>query len=362
MQKKFLIITLAPLVFLIAIGTLFYFLRYKTKNEIINPISPPLMCLNENQQADFKIERLGKYPSVEYNKGFAEIIVKNKITNSEIRRFKIDDIIDPSHSHPIELHQCGVYIIKEFNFDRSSYKALPGFRVEIWRYDYTGNGRVLVVLAEENETGIPDSAGVPGKHYVFYYSYDFRIDPNEKYIVLERGYLGKDDYALVIKDLSTKQDIFMLPIKSIAEQYPDRVGNFGMLEWSQDGRYFWGRIFDGAYSLAYFRVEASSWKADIFEAADGSLGGMPLNVNTGYLPIQPGLVWTGDVELTQELKEKDRREGKKSSLSIYNLFTKEKILIATTDEPQFFFKPKWLSDTELEYTLPSGEKRIYTIK
>ena len=42
------------------------------------------------------------------------------------------------------------------------------------------------------------------------------------------------------------------------------------------------------------------------------MGGSPLNINTGYLPIQPGQVWTGDYQLTQELKEQYKKEGKNS--------------------------------------------------
>lgn len=30
-------------------------------------------------------------------------------------------------------------------------------------------------------------------------------------------------------------------------------------------------------------------------------------------------------------------------------------------EPLWYFKPKWLSETELGYTLPNGEKKVYKI-
>jgi len=308
-------------------------------------------CLSENEQADFKIERLGQYPSVEYDKGFIEVIVKDVATGKETTRLKIDDIINPSHYHPVEIHKCGVYVIKEFNFDFEKYKPLPGFSVEFWRYQYNGDGEKLLILAGENRN---TEAKVD-------YSYDFRIDPHETYLVLEKGYLGREDYSLVIKNLKTKEDVFTLLAKSIAEQHPNIIGVFDMREWSENGRYFWASISDGAYVNGYLRIDIQDRKVDIYEAPDGAMGGMPLNINTGYVPIQPGLVWTGDYQLTQEIKEKERKEGKKSSLYLYNLFTKEKILIETTDEPQFFFKPKWLSDAELEYYLPSGERRVYNL-
>jgi protease II len=306
-------------------------------------------CLNENERADFKIERLGKYPSVEYNKGFIEIIVREINTNEEIIRFKIDDIISPSHYHPVETHRCGVYVIRRFNYDPGKTKQDPGYREELWKYEYNGNGQRLILLAEKQ------------KEFISYYSPDFRIDPHEIYLVLEKGYLGREDYSIVIKNLKTKEDVFTLSAKSIAEQHPNIIGVFNMLEWSKDSRYFWASISDGAYVKGYLRIDIKHPKVDIFEVPDGALGGMPLNINTGYIPIQPGLVWTGDTELTQEIKEKERKEGKKSFLYLYNLFTKEKKLIQTTDEPQFFFKPKWISDTELEYYLPTGERKVYKI-
>jgi len=45
------------------------------------------------------------------------------------------------------------------------------------------------------------------------------------------------------------------------------------------------------------------------------------------------------------------------------LFTKEDRLIESTKEdPIWFYKPEWISENELEYELPSGEKKIYNIE
>lgn len=354
--KKNIILTIIFIIILTILGGGIYaFLKKKIilPNFITNQENETghFFCLNEDEQAEFKINRLGEYPSAEYDKGFVEVVVKKFSSDKEIIRFKIDNIISPSHYHPVEIHQCGVYVIREFNFDFKKFKPLPGFSVELWKYQYNGDGEKILTLAGEYEYS---------KTKV-YYSYDFRIDSFEKYLVLEKGYLGKEDYSLVIKDLNTKEDIFVLSMKSIVEQYPNMAGSFGLDQWTKDGRYFWGDIFDGAYVNGYFRIDTQNWKADIYEAPDGAMGGSTLNINTGYLPIQPGQVWTGDYQLTEELKEQYRKEGKKSRLYLYNLFTKEKTLIETTDEPLFWFKPKWLSDTELEYEMPNVEKKVYEI-
>lgn len=304
-------------------------------------------CLSENEVADFKVERLGEYPSVDYNKGFVEVIVKDKYNNKEIKKIRVDDI-NLSY-HPAEVHKCGIYVIKRFNYNPKIIEQEVGYREELWKYDYRGSGTLLILLAEKP------------KEFISYYSPDFRIFPNEKYVVLEKGYLGKEDYSLVVKDLETKEDILVILANNILEKYPKVIGNFGFYEWSDDGRYFWGDIFDGAYVNGYFRIDTQNWKVDIFEAPDGAMGGSDLNINTGYITIQPGQVWTGDYQMDQDLKEQYRKEGKKSLLYIYNLFTKEKILVVETEEPLWWFKSQWISDSELQYEMPNGEKKIYKL-
>lgn len=341
MKKETLIISIA--VFLLVAGIIITYFVFPPESEkktdgIEVSQQEGTQCLKENEIPMYGVEKRKNEVSV------ADIIIADRKSNQEKYRFQIELPI-PNHYHPVELHKCGVYATRSFNYDYKKTQALADYRIELWRYKYNGEGGSLIFL----------SGPISGSGF----STDFRIDLNEKYIILEKSYLGKDDYALVVKDLNTKEDIFVLPMKDIISRYPNIVGNFGLDRWTNDGRYFWGDIFDGAYSVAYFRIDTKNWEHDIFEAPDGSMGGMSLNINTGYLPLQPGLIWTGDLELTEDFKEQDRKEGKKSSLYLYNVFTKEKILIETIDEPQFFFKPQWISDTELQYEMPGGEKRIY---
>ncbi len=335
MQKRIALILILSV--LLTVVMAIYFFSFTKNNDEVKKIFKKEQilskCLNENFDASYKID--------EKEIPLADIIIyiTDKNIGKEISSFRIDNIFKTSTS--IELHRCGIYVIKFFNYDPKISKQKSEFNVEFWKYYYNGKGTKLL-LSED-------------------FSYDFRIDPEEKYIVLEKGYLSKDDYALIIKDLNTKEDIFTFSAASIFKQYPNVVGNFNMQEWTKDSRYFWGDIFDGAYVNGYFRIDTQNWKADVYEAPDGAMGGFPLNVNTGYVPIQPGQVWTGDYQLTEELKEQYKKEGKKSELYLYNLFTKEKIQIETSNEPLFYFEPKWLSDNELEYELPTGEKKVYII-
>src|SRR3989344_8325810 len=145
-----------------------------SQKEQITGIKRP-KCLDENEVASYKIEEKKSSP--------ADMIVSinNKSTKGS-PSFRITNIFETSTS--IELHKCRAYVIREFNFDFEKYKPLPGFSVELWKYQYSGEGEVSLPLAGENKSGKPE----------VYYSYDFRVDPNEKYLVLEKSYLGKDDY------------------------------------------------------------------------------------------------------------------------------------------------------------------------
>ena len=313
-------------------------------------------CLKDSWEVDYEFE-IKKTPLSDVN-----IFIKNKDSQEIISFFQIENI--RKNYHPIELHKCSVYIIRMFNYDYQKTKQEPGYKAELWKYDYNGKGEFILLFHEKiSKDG--------EKIYKSYYGTDFRISPDEKYAVLEKwtitefdkgGYVDGKDKSIVIKNINTKENIFILSAKSIRKQNPNVVGSFGFDKWTEDGRYFWGVISEGAYVKGYFRIDTQNWKTDIFEAPNGAMSGSPLNINTGYFPIQPGQVWTGDFQMTQELKEQYKKEGKKSLLYLYNLFTKKKIFIVDNEEPLWWFKPRWLSDTELEYELPNGEKKIYEIK
>lgn len=303
-------------------------------------------CLEEDEIVNYGIKKKENEIST------ADIIIADKNNNQEKYRFQIELPI-PDHYHPLELHKCGIYAVKSSGYDYKNRTSLPGYKAEIWKYDYKGNGEPVVLIAEDPMGNL--------KGYKYFFSTDFRVDSQEKYLVLIKSYSNKDDYSLIIKDLKTKQDLFVLSAKDIAEQYPNIVGNFNMREWSKDARYFWGDIFVGAYVKGFFRIDTLNWKTDIFEVLEGVGGGDALNTEKSLVTRHPGYVWTGLDILTEEIKKEWREQGKKSALYLYNLFTKEQILLETTNEPLWFFKPKWLSDTELEYESPTGEKEIYRI-
>jgi len=302
-------------------------------------------CLSDNETATFNI--IGGQTTATS----ADVIISDKVTGKEKLRFQVDNLF-VNHYHLYETHKCSIYIIKEFDFDQKHAKFLPGFRVELWQYKYDGKGVPILTFAGKDAKG----------QTTVYYEADFRIDFLETLMALIKGYLGDiDNFATIIKELETKKDVFSLKYKNITSKYPDIEGVFDFNGWTRDSHYFWGHIQQGANILAFFRIERDTWKVDILPAPEGTLGGTAFNPEYGYITYDTGPGWIGVVEVAEQVYDEWRKAGKKIDFYVYNLFTKEKTLLATIDDPSWSFQQKWISDTELEYELPGGEKKIYKI-
>ena len=305
-------------------------------------------CLSDNELADTRYATEEKIP---LNSLITS--VRDKTTQQEKFTFQIESI-DSRHYHPFELHDCNIYVIRQFNYDLKTRRATSNYSIELWSYNYAGKGQRILIFSRTDNLG----------QYESFYNDDFRIDPLEKYLVLERGYFGKDDYALVIKDISTLDDLLVLNLKDVLQQHLDIIpGSFGLGKWSDNSKYFYGDIFQGALSTAYYIIETEKWKVDVYAAPLDILAGVERainfqNLHLAYVDIP---TFTGFQEVYEQIIEKAKKEGKQKNLYLYNLITKEKIKIASA-VPEWRFNLKWLSDNELEYELPTGEKKIYKIE
>jgi len=83
-----------------------------------------------------------------------------------------------------------------------------------------------------------------------------------------KGYLGKEYYAIVIKDIKTLEDVFTFPILEIEKKNSDIAGdmNFEGGGWTRDGRYFWANIHDGANTLGFIRIDSQDWSVDFLRS------------------------------------------------------------------------------------------------
>ncbi len=101
---------------------------------------------------------------------------------------------------------------------------------------------------------------------------------------------------------------------------------------------------------------------DIFPAPSDILAGVEraVNFNNLYLAYVDIPTFTGFQEVYEQIIEEAKKEEKQKNLFAYNLRTKEKVKIASAD-PEWRFNLKWISDAELEYYLPPGERKIYKL-
>ncbi len=303
-------------------------------------------CLEDNEIVVFQLR------GIKTRATSADIVISNKITSKEEFRFQIGGLI-PYHGHPYEFHKCGVYVIRRFNYDVKTRQGTPNFRKELWKYDYRGKGEKILIFSETDDKG----------NFKLYFGDDFRVDPTELYVALIKGYPDQQkNYGFSIRNNKISKDVFLLSHSSILEINPNFVGSLGLKDWTKAGNYFWGDIFAGAPRLGFVRIQRDTWKYDILPVPAGTLGGTAFNPEYGCVTYDTGPGWIGIDVVAEQVYDEWRKAGKKVDFYLYNLFTKEKTLLATTGDSSWNFKPKWLSDTELQYELPTGEKKIYKIQ
>ena len=345
-RKHTLLLTIVTAMVILFITTLQVVGVFQTvDNSAVVKRSP---CLQDNESARFDIEKKGA-------SGTSTIsILTNNSTSSSF------DILNiRSQFHPVELHNCGVYIGRMFNFDDQKSIALPGFKQGIWRYTYDGTGEEIVQTAKKRS-----SVRAGNNDVTIDYSLAFRVSPDERYLALRRGYRGREDYALVMKDLKTLEDHLVVSYHDIVERYPETSGHFGFLpgDWPT-GQYFWTEIFEGAYAYFYLRVDVETGVWEVFRKPEGYLGvrGV-LNEANGWVTLHPDVVWTGAVDLNELISEDWRREGKQSELYVFNLITGKQLFVDRTDTPLWWFTPKWTDVRTLEYVMPDGEIKTLEIE
>lgn len=303
-------------------------------------------CLQDNKVATFAVTG-----ETGQSTGTIAIQVTDKRTDKIISGFS-EHLVQPGHYHPAELHNCGAYFVRGFNHDPKSLEQKAGFRAELWKYSYKGVGESLFLTSEVTESG-----------FISYLSRDFRVDTNEKYITFHTGYAGQSDYALIIKDLETRNDVFKLPLTELLEIDEQFAGSFGFQEWTDDSRYFWTSLYDGAYVKGWVRIDTNDWSYEAFPAPpDRTLNGYPLHTESGWVPFMPGGVWTG-MDIVEEQVSRDRAErGETLDLYLYNIYTKEEILVVDTEATSWVdVGTEWIDDKTLQYKLPNGETTTFTL-
>ena len=308
------------------------------------------------QIADWKCLGEGEYAEVVNDKkesvGEITIVVKNEDTDKIEYSFGVSNAA--KRKHPPEIHKCGVYLLKSFGFDYATGQALPGYKNEIISYDYDGQERMAIQLSGENSQGKPE----------VYYSSDFRVSPDEKYITLVRGYEGKDDYAMIFKDIDTLKDIFILPYSEVQKKSPGVIGSFGLGKWIDNGNIFFADLFDGAWSSAFVKVYRDTWEYEVLPTPGNYIAGVENRVSPmiQYFAYTDIPTFTGDQYMTDQILKEAQEKGYQKHLYIADLYKQTVIEIDSVPPERHRFNMQWLSDTKLQYELPDGTKRTYEVQ
>lgn len=243
MKNKEKIVTAIILALLISsaglIGYYFYSLEKQTIEIPEETIQPTKPSMTEKQEQEIQHPAcLGDeewamiYPSYwdfgsNFEYGTITVYVTNKkdiptnVSEDEVRRqiekknvfnFPIPNVA--GSAFPPDMHKCGAYVVRKFDYkpmteENGKYKGPefgPKYKKEIWKYEYNGRGKSVLLLAEKDS---------------LYFASEFKVDATEIYIALVRSYFDQPEHALVIKDLKTMEDKYVVTLDELIERYPD---------------------------------------------------------------------------------------------------------------------------------------------
>lgn len=313
-------------------------------------------CLKENESADFVVNEEYINKDNKWSGDPATIVLANKITKKEISRFDIASASDSAFT--LWLMPCGVYVNRQFNYDFKSFEMEKGFRSELWKYDYKGNGKFLftIYVPEDKEAN---------------YSPSFAVSPDEKHIAMLRQDFSAEHpkQFIFIKDLKTFEDVYVFDSAEFLLKNPELTGDDPRIDdtiqiedfWSKDGKYFWVRTNEFEWVYSYIRIDPYNKKYDAFISPAYAMGGDALNTNNGYVTYVENSVWTGETFASEEAKEEYVKENKFAYFYVYNLFTKEQVLLYKNQDPTWNYQPRWISEDTLEYKIPDGKIKTYKI-
>lgn len=310
-------------------------------------------CLKDTEIAVYEILEEGRPGKVRVS-----VIDKAASTHVWSRNFTIPST---SHSHSYLLRDCHFYLHQRGGFNPEDGKVEPGYFWGLLQYGYfsEGDGRRIVTFAENASGKSQDSK--------IFFGTTYAITNAERYISLEQSALGKPDYALVIKNIETGEDEYVLTLDEVLKEHPNAAGSFDVGTWvtRPDGEYLKTVIYNGARELAYIYIKRGTWETEIYETPSDLMAGVegaipPFAPLLAYTDV---IVWAGFAEMTEQLIDEQVASGQKKHLIVANLKTGKKTVVEEVPiKKAHRFKMKWFSDTELEYTMPDGTRKTYRVE
>jgi len=210
--------------------------------------------------------------------------------------------------------------------------------LELWRYDAEGKGTRLY--------------SAPGL--------SFRVAPDEQYIALRVSDPGGrwetlrfiDSAGNPVQEFTADQ--LTAHDEEVHAPLPARLA---LLDWSDNGKTFWGYMHAGPSPQTIFRINTDSWQVALYDVSDLSIPWeYDLNVDTAKLAYSdcPQMYVAEDAEAFA-------RSQRRVTLFVYDLDSGRRQIVATAVAE--CFQPRWLDDTTLEYNDPEdGGRTTYVVE
>ena len=265
-----------------------------------------------------------------------DVCVENRVTGEKALCVTLSDVY-LGHYHNCEYHNGNLYIIRRVGYTPEKWYSRE-WRDELWRYDAEGKG-----------TRIYSAQG-----------FDFRVAPDERYIALRISDLKNTWQRLIFLDF--RGNVVQRFTADQLTAHDEKVhaplpAHLGLVEWSKDGREFWGVISAGPSPQTFYRIEVSSWQTTLYDISELAIPEeYDLNVNTAKLVYSdcPQIYVADDAE-------EFAKSQQQVTLFVYALNSQSTQTIATAVAK--CFNPRWLDDSTIEYNDPGGDDRItYTVE
>lgn len=126
------------------------------------------------------------------------------------------------------------------------------------------------------------------------------------------------------------------------QMLPNKFSNIQLVGWNDEGDRLWCAVMETYIVTQYLLIDPTTMNVTTYDDREFGSDEYVLNLNTGWIAFS-------DFPVVLDITAQDEymTSGKITTLSIYNLFTKEEIAIDTAVTNRF--KQKWDSDNELVY-------------
>ena len=258
------------------------------------------------------------------NKGNKNSTDINALLNTgEVILLATYDDIYRDHYHPFEYIDGDIFVIRRIGDSSAGTDWVD----ELWKISLSGSEKRLF-----SQKGL-----------------DFRVSPNKQFIVIQDSEVVGQEIVLDYDGVLLKS----FPLDQLAIDSSAR--NSEMYLWSSDSKSFFGGVHF-ADQDNIFQISTDEWTVQKFNF-DGNLHNHDWDLNSDIASIA-----YSDYPSFADAAEAEEFDASDTDTHLYivSLLTGEKISVDSAVAKQFH--PKWISNTEIQYSNPvSDELKLFSL-